>query len=201
MIGAMPETPIATADIVLIRHGETTYNARHLLNGDPSVPVPLSANGRRQCDALRAVLAPIAWRTVVITPFGRTRESLTCMLPDGPEPVVDPDLGDIDLGFLESQPREAYRSWRLTHGVDEAPDGGESRTAARRRYARALARLAAATADHPTLVVTHDQPIRYLLNALAGDDPILGKAPPVPNATPFAFRAVEIAAGAVRMAT
>ncbi len=196
----MTQVPITAAAVVLVRHGETTYNARHLLNGDPSVPVPLSANGRRQCAALTPILAPIRWRAVVITPFGRTLESLSLMVPGSEPTAVDADLGDIDLGFLESQPREAYRAWRLEHGVDEAPDGGESRTAARRRYARALARLAAATADHPTLVVTHDQPIRYLVNALAGDDPILGKAAPVANATPYAFGAATIAGAAAVMA-
>ena len=189
---------LAHADVVLLRHGETTYNAAHLLNGDPSVDVPLTDAGIAECRALRGVLADIPWAAAVVTPFRRTRESLDEMLP-GRDPIVDPDLGDIHLGVLESQPHEAYRAWRKTHGVDEAPAGGESRRDAVARYARGLRRLAEAT-PHPALVVTHDQPIRYLLNALAGADPIFGPALPVPNATPFPFTAAMLSEGARRLA-
>ncbi len=189
---------LAHADVVLIRHGETTYNAAELLNGDPAVDVPLTAAGLAQCRRLRPALAEIAWAAVIVTPFQRTRESLEEMLP-GKHPTVDADLGDICLGFLESQPRAAYRAWRKTHGVEEAPHGGgESRLAAVARYARGLRRLAEET-PYPALVVTHDQPIRYLLNVLAGNDPVLGPAPPVPNATPYPFTAAMLAEGARRL--
>jgi broad specificity phosphatase PhoE len=189
---------LAHADVVLVRHGETTYNVAELLNGDPSVDVPLTAAGVAECQALRPVLAGIAWAAVVITPFGRTRQSLHAMLP-GHEGVADPDLGDIALGVFESQPRLVYREWRKAHGLDEAPEGGESRLAAVARYARGLHRLATET-PHPALVVTHDQPIRYLLNVLAGNDPVLGPALPVPNATPYPFTADMLAEGARRLA-
>jgi probable phosphoglycerate mutase len=188
---------LAHADVVLLRHGETTYNVAELLNGDPSVDVPLTDAGIAECRALRPVLTEIAWAAVVITPFQRTRQSLEAMLP-GRDAIVDPDLGDINLGVLESQPRLAYREWRHTHGVDEAPEGGESRLAAVARYARGLRRLADET-PHPALVVTHDQPIRYLLNVLAGNDPVLGPALPVPNATPYPFTAAMVAEGARRL--
>jgi glucosyl-3-phosphoglycerate phosphatase len=186
------------ADVVLLRHGETTYNASHLLNGDPSVEVALTDAGIAQIRALRPALDGIPWAAVVVTPFGRTRQSLDELLP-GHDAIVDPDLGDICLGEFESQPRATYRTWRRTHGVGEAPEGGESRRAAVERYARGLRRLADAT-PHPALVVTHDQPIRYLLNVLAGNDPVLGPALPVPNATPFPFTKELLAEGARRLA-
>jgi broad specificity phosphatase PhoE len=188
---------LADADVVLLRHGETTYNAAHLLNGDPSVDVPLTAAGIAEVRALRPVLANIPWAAVVVTPFGRTRQTLAQLLP-GRDAIADPDLGDICLGEFESQPREAYRAWRRTHGVGEAPVGGESRRAAVERYARGLRRLAEAT-PHPVLAVTHDQPIRYLLNVLAGDDPILGPAPSVSNATPYPFTSETLVEGARRL--
>jgi broad specificity phosphatase PhoE len=188
---------LGDADVVLVRHGETTYNALGLLNGDPAVDVPLTEVGIAQCRALRPVLEPVAWAAFVVSPFARTAQSLAEMLP-GASGVADPDLGDIRLGVLESQPRDAYRAWRRTHTVDEAPTGGESRLDVVARYARGLRRLAEETA-HPALVVTHDQPIRYLLNVLHGDDPILGTASPVPNATPYPFDAATIAHGAERL--
>ena len=160
--------------------------------------VPLSAEGVAQCRALRPLLEPIAWAAYVVSPFARTRQSLAEMVP-GAEAAVEPDLGDISLGVLESQPREAYRTWRRTHGIDEAPEGGESRLHVVERYARGLRRIAQDT-PHRVLVVTHDQPIRYLLNVLHGDDPILGPALPVPNATPYPFAAATVAEGAERLA-
>jgi broad specificity phosphatase PhoE len=186
------------ADIVLVRHGETTYNALGLLNGDPTVDVPLTDAGVAQCRELRPLLAPIPWAAFVVSPFARTRLSLAEMVP-GAEPTVDPDLGDIRLGVLESQPREAYRAWRRTHGIDEAPEGGEARLHVVERYARGLLGLVEQT-PHPVLVVTHDQPIRYLQNVLKGDDPISGPAPPVPNATPYPYAAATVAEGAERLA-
>lgn len=185
------------ADVVLLRHGESTYNTAHLLNGDPSVEVPLTAAGIDQVRALRPALATISWASVVVTPFHRTWQTLDELLP-GRDAIVDPDLGDICLGEFESRPREAYRTWRRTHGVDEAPTGGESRRAAVARYAGGLRRLASET-PHPALVVTHDQPIRYLQNVLAGNDPILGPALPVPNATPYSFTREMLAEGARRL--
>jgi probable phosphoglycerate mutase len=187
------------ADIVLVRHGETTYNALGLLNGDPRVPVPLTETGIAECRALRPQLVAVAWAAFVVSPFPRTAASLAEMVP-GAVGVPDPDLGDIALGVFESQPRDEYRAWRRSHGVGEAPPGGgESRLDVLARYARGLHRHATATA-RPALVVTHDQPIRYLLNALQGDDPILGPAPPVPNATPYPFAAATLADGAERLA-
>jgi probable phosphoglycerate mutase len=191
--------PLDRADIVLVRHGETTFNARHLLNGDVTVPVPLSEQGREQCRVLAGRLAPIEWAAVYVTRFARTAESAALLVPDGPEPAVLADLDDIALGELDGRSRDDYVEWRRTHGVAEAPAGGESRCDALRRYARGMAWLAA-EAPSPSLVVTHDQPIRYLANALAGLDAILGHAARVGNAMPYPFERATVARGAAAMA-
>ena len=186
-------------EIVLIRHGETEFNRLDLLNGDPTVPVGLSAAGRAACTALAPILATIRWASSFVTRFPRTGESLALFCPTTPQGTVLADLDDIALGELESQPRAAYRAWRLLHGVTEAPIGGESRLAALERYARGLAALAA-SAPTPALVVTHDQPIRYLANTLLGADPISGPVAGIPNAVPYPLRRVTLADGAARMA-
>jgi broad specificity phosphatase PhoE len=189
---------LQSADVVLVRHGQTEWNVRSILNGDPTVAVPLTASGRSACEALQPLIASVPWRSVFVTRFARTRESLDDLWPGHPEPAVCADLDDISLGELEGGTRASYREWRHAHGVAEAPPGGESRLDALRRYARGLAYLADA-ADHPALVVTHDQPIRYLVNALAGDDPITGPAPPVPNASVWPYAAERLRRGADAM--
>jgi hypothetical protein len=49
-------------------------------------------------------------------------------------------------------------------------------------------------------VVTHDQPIRYLLNAIAGADLIDGPTRSIPNAEPYALERARVAHAAERMA-
>ncbi len=197
MPSAADPDALRRADLVLVRHGETTYNAGHLLNGDPSVDVSLSPTGRAQVEELARKLAPIAWSAVYVTRFRRTAQSAAILVP-GREPIVCPLLDDIDVGEFEGRGRDDYRAWRREHGVDEAPRGGESRVSAARRYGEGLGRLAA-EAPRPALVVTHDQPIRYLENVLAGGDAVLGPARPVPNAVPFAYSAGELTSAAERL--
>jgi broad specificity phosphatase PhoE len=189
--------PLAVGDVVLLRHGETTFNQLGLLNGDPSVSVPLTPAGRAACAALATTLGRVPWAATYVTRFGRTVESLGLIATE-PAPTVLADLDDIALGFLESHPRAGYVDWRRTHGVTDAPAGGESRVDALERYARGLGWLAA-HAPRPSLAVVHDQPIRYLLNTLLAADPILGPLHGIPNTTPFPVTRPTLADAAVRM--
>jgi len=188
---------LAGAHAVLVRHGETTYNATHRLNGDPGIDVSLSEHGQAQCRMLAPLLARVEWRGLFVTRFRRTAQSAALLVPDL-RPVVLEDLDDIAVGEFEGRTRDEYRAWRRVWGVDVAPDGGESRLAVAHRYGRAMARLASEE-EGPVLVVTHDQPIRYLENALRDADPVVGPAPPVPNAEPFAYSRDELSRGAERL--
>jgi broad specificity phosphatase PhoE len=187
---------LADAELVLIRHGETDYNVERRVNGDPSKPVHLSAQGRAQASALAPIVGAIAWGSAWHTRFPRTRETLALLLPEGrPAPQEIPELDDIDVGDLEGQTIEAWRAWRRGRGLEESPPGGESRIAVLRRYARGFERLGT-EAVLPAIVICHDQAIRYLENVLAGEDPLFGPVQAIPNATPYAYRAADMARGA-----
>ncbi len=188
---------LRAAHAVLVRHGETSYNAEHRLNGDPAVDVSLSDTGRAQCRALAPLLAEVPWARGLVTRFRRTSQSAEILAP-GREHEVLAALDDIDVGEFEGRARDEYRAWRRRWGVDVAPQGGESRLAVAHRYGEGLAVLAASDAT-PLLVVTHDQPIRYLENALRGEDAVTGPAPPVPNAEPFAYGREELRRGSERL--
>jgi probable phosphoglycerate mutase len=193
------DAALAAADVVLLRHGETVFNTQNRLSGDPTQVVPLSVRGREQAAALRPRLEPIAWAATYVTRFPRTVETLALILPDrAVPPVVLPDLDDIDVGEFEGRPRDEYRTWRRSHGVDEAPPGGESRLTVVSRYARGLGWLAE-HAVRPSLVVAHDQVLRYLENALLGEDPVFGPVGPIPNATPYAYGRDVLADAAERL--
>jgi broad specificity phosphatase PhoE len=190
---------LAGCELVLLRHGETDYNVDRRVNGDPSVPVVLTAHGRAQAAALAPAFATIEWASAWVTRFPRTRATLELVLPAGsPAPQVLPELDDIDVGELEGGSIEEWRAWRLGRGLGEVPPGGESRIAVLRRYARGFARLGESDAV-PGVVVCHDQAIRYLENALIGEDPMFGPKQAIPNATPYAYRREDMALGARRL--
>ncbi len=165
----------------LIRHGQTTYNAVHRLNGDPAVPVHLDAIGRAQCAARAAELADRAFAVAVHTAFVRTQESLDILLAGRDVPRISiPELGDVGLGVFEGRPVGEYRIWRAGRLPDDRPAGGESRIDALTRYVVGAQRLLELDV-HAVLAVLHDVPIRFILNAANADDPIDGPIQSIAN--------------------
>lgn len=180
-------------EFVLVRHGRTDYNALHRLNGDPAVTVSLDDVGRAQVQELRDALAGRGFDLGVHTRFGRTVETLDLLLAGRDVRRVEcPDLDDVALGAFEGASADEYRTWRRAHPQDERPPGGgESRMDVLVRYVRGLERLLACPARAP-LVVTHDIPIRFVANALAGDDPLDGRVTAVANASPLVVREPDL---------
>ena len=166
-----------------IRHASTVYNGRHLLNGDPRVPVPLDAAGRVRAAALAPQFAGMPLDLALHTRFARTRETLSLLLGRrrGVRIAIEPGFDDIDVGEFEGGDVAAYRAWRARHGPDQAMPGGESRLAALARYSGGCARLLARNDAERVLLVVHDQPIRFLRNALLGEDPLEGPVRTVAN--------------------
>jgi 2,3-bisphosphoglycerate-dependent phosphoglycerate mutase len=186
-------------DFLLIRHGESVFNTQHRLNGDPSVDNPLSPLGREQCQALASTVGTMQWASTWTTRFPRTKESLTLIAPDTTtQPEELPQLDDIDVGVFEGRPIDEFRAWRRENGPATPVPQGESLVQAVERYAHGLLYLL----DHaprPALVILHDQPIRYVMNAQAGDDPFRGALRKVPNAVPYPFSAAALRLAANRL--
>jgi 2,3-bisphosphoglycerate-dependent phosphoglycerate mutase len=167
----------------LVRHGRSAYNAEHRLNGDPAVAVPLDEEGVAQVRALRPRVDALPLDLAVHTRFGRTLQTLDILLEGRAVPRRELALlDDVRLGEFEGAARDEYRQWRAARGPDARPEGGESRIDALRRYAAGFA-LLLEEAPGPTLVVTHDIPIRFLSNALRAADPLDGPVRDVANAS------------------
>lgn len=167
----------------LVRHGRSSYNVAGLLNGDPSVPVLVDDEGVAQVRALRPRIDALAPDLAVHTRFGRTVQTLDILLAGRDVPRRECALlDDVLLGEFEGAHRDAYRAWRAGRGEEARPRGGESRIDALRRYSDGFALLADGGA-RMTLVVTHDIPIRFLANALRGEDPLDGPVRDVANAS------------------
>jgi len=181
---------------ILVRHGQSALNATQRINGDPAVPVALTEQGRAEAAALALQLSGIALDLCVHTRFGRTDATAEIALAGRDVPMeVEPLLDDIDVGDLEGRTIDEYRAWKREHHRSDPFPGGESLDDAARRYARGARALLALDAER-VLVVCHEIPVRYLLNAAAGSTDLDGPAHDIPNATPFAFGEAELARAA-----
>ncbi len=188
---------------VLTRHAHSTLNLEGRVNGDPSVSAPLTPDGRAQAEQLGDELSALPLDLCVHTRFGRTLETAELALAGRAVPrVSEPLLDDVGVGDLEGSTIEAYRAWKRAHRRDEPFPGGESLDDAALRYARAFRALLARPAQ-VVLVVCHEIPVRYAVNAARGSDDLDGPEHAIPNATPYLFddAALERAAARIEQIT
>ena len=172
---------------VLARHGESTLNSENRINGDPAVPVALTEKGREEARLLGAQVAHVRLDLCICTQFSRTRKTAEIALEGRDVPIeVEPLLNDIDVGNLEGIPLEEYRAWKREHTRADPFPGGESLDAAALRYAQAFRKLLGRL-ESSVLVVTHEIPLRYAINASDGSDDLDGPAHQLANATPYLF--------------
>jgi 2,3-bisphosphoglycerate-dependent phosphoglycerate mutase len=157
--------------LLLARHGESEYSAKHLVNGDPGISCPLTVTGRRQARALGRIVADERIDLCAITEFERVRETAELALADRDVPfIVVPELNDPRYGEFEGGSLDVYREWIVGRGPLEAPAGGEHRGEIVGRYVAGLRRLL----DRPektVLLVAHSLPIAYLRDAAGGTAP------------------------------
>jgi broad specificity phosphatase PhoE len=183
--------------VVLARHAHSQLNLERRINGDPAVPVHITEDGKEQARTLGLELANVPIDVCLHTRFGRTLETAALALAGRDVPIeVEPLFDDIDIGDLEGQTIDEYHAWKAVHTRADRFPGGESLDEAALRYAQAFEKLVARE-ESTVLVVCHEIPIRYALNAAAGSDELDGPAHEIPNAAPFLFdgpaltRAVE----------
>jgi broad specificity phosphatase PhoE len=153
---------------LFVRHGESEFSVKELVNGDPRVACGLTEVGRQQGEQLGERLAGEPIGLCVVTEFPRTHETADLVL--GSRDVarlVLPELNDPFYGEFEGGSLGDYRGWAASHGpVDVPPGGGESRLAIAERYVRGF-RALLERAESTLLVVCHSLPIAF---AVAGAD-------------------------------
>jgi probable phosphoglycerate mutase len=174
-----------SARLILVRHGQSTYNAQARLQGqaDP----PLSEAGRREAELLKPALAGFAEERVVTSDLRRARE--TAALLGYPNAILSPLFREIDVGewagrSLSEFPKDSEPAWR--GGPLKAPDG-ESWDELEARVADALDELIAAGGTW--LVVCHGGVVRAALSHVTGASPRRVAGPP--NASVTVVRAQD----------
>ena len=185
---------------LIARHGQSTLNVEQRVNGDPGVRVDLTEEGLENARGLGQQIANVPIDLCIHTRFERTRKTAELALDGRDVPYeVEPLLDDIDVGDLEGETIEDYRAWKAGHTRADAFPGGESLDAAARRYADALRKLAEPGSPDVVLIVTHEIPIRYALNAVAGSNDLDGPMHEIRNATPYLFDEASLRGAAERI--
>jgi probable phosphoglycerate mutase len=185
--------------VVLARHAHSELNVAQRVNGDPSVPVHITEDGRTEARELGLQVAHVPFDLCLCTRFGRTRETAERALEGRDVRIeVEPLLDDVDIGALEGETIDEYHAWKRVHVRSDAFPGGESLDDAARRYARAFRQVLERELT-TVLVVCHEIPIRYALNASGGSDDLDGPVHVIPNATPFLFDESSLTLAAERI--
>lgn len=182
---------------VIARHGESMLNSENRISGDPTIPVALTDKGREESRLLGQQLAHVPLELCLHTRFSRTLETAEIALAGREVPLeVEPVLDDIDVGELEGSTLEEYRAWKRAHKRSDKFPAGESLDDAARRYAEAYRKILQRS-EQSILIVTHEIPLRYAINAADGSNDLDGPTHQLANATPYLFdeqaleRAVE----------
>jgi broad specificity phosphatase PhoE len=177
---------------LLVRHGESEFSARALVNGDPSVACGLTELGRQQARQLGERLAGEPIGLCVVTEFPRTTETADLVLGDREVPrLVVAELNDPFYGEFEGRALAHYREWAATHGPEDAPaGGGETRLAIASRYVRGF-RTLLERPESTVLIVCHSLPIAFAVAAADGRGP-RAKMPLITYAEPHVLDAGQL---------
>jgi broad specificity phosphatase PhoE len=184
---------------VLARHAQSTLNLERRINGDPLLPVELTADGEREARALGEQVAGVEIDLCLHSRFDRARRTAELALARRGVPMrIEPLLDDIDVGDLEGETIAAYRTWKHEHPRSDPFPGGESLDDAARRYAEALRRLRGVP-EATVLVVAHEIFVRYAVNGATGSDDLDRPVHDIRNATPYLFDAAGLERAATRI--
>jgi broad specificity phosphatase PhoE len=159
---------------VLIRHGQSTWNREHRIQGqlDP----PLSPEGLRQAELVGERLAGRSFAGFYASDLKRameTAEAIGALVGLQPEPV--PGLREIFLGEWEGLRTEeiaerfpeAWAAWVEEPDWDVVP-GGEGAAAFDARVRAALEEIYGRHRQGDVLVVTHGGVIQIALHRIVG---------------------------------
>jgi probable phosphoglycerate mutase len=148
--------------ILLIRHGETAWNAARILQRPET---PLSDRGRAQAERLAGRLAGAGVTRILASDLARAAMTAEPIGRATGAPIErDPVLRERDFGDLRGTPYAELST--DIFAPDYVPPGGESWPRFHARVARAWQRIveAAAAGDGSLAVVTHGLVCRALVD-------------------------------------
>ncbi len=161
-----------------VRHGETEYNRRRIVQGS-GIDSVLNNRGRAQVSALAGRLSDVPFDAIYASPLRRTRQTTAIIAERQAEVPVQylADLKEMAWGVYEGEPPSPERNraldaikqrWR-EGAFDERIEGGESAREVEARARRAVDQILGQEQGRTVLVVTHGRFLRIALASLLDD--------------------------------
>jgi len=161
-------------EIILVRHGETEWNASQVFRG--RADVPLNTNGLRQAERLGEYLGSTKLDIVYSSPLRRAVATAQAIAgPQGLEVNVVDNLTDFDygewqglsLGEVRERYPELYRDWQDTPEQVRMP-GGETLAEVRARAMPFVEDAVMRCGEGRICFVSHRVVAKVLICALLG---------------------------------
>jgi broad specificity phosphatase PhoE len=161
---------LATKKIYLIRHGQTDFNLKGIVQGS-GVDSSLNAKGIAQAQAFFDAYKHIDFDKVYTSTLKRTKESVAGFVASGIPYESLSGLNEISWGSKEGQsitPEEdAYYHWMLNQwrlgNTHERIENGESPEDVMNRQGPALTHILSQKSEGQVLICMHGRAIRILL--------------------------------------
>ncbi|TXI68927.1 MAG: histidine phosphatase family protein [Cyclobacteriaceae bacterium] len=161
---------MSTKKIYLIRHGQTDFNLKGIVQGS-GVDSSLNAKGMAQARAFFEMYKHIPFDRIYTSTLKRTRESVMGFIELGIPTESLSGLNEISWGTKEGQPitpeEDKYYHWMLDQwrlgNTHERIEGGESPEDVVKRQAVALKHVLAKPNEEQILICMHGRAIRILL--------------------------------------
>jgi probable phosphoglycerate mutase len=160
--------------MILLRHGETTWNVEGRYQGH--LDSPLTPRGESQARALARRLAGMKFTALYSSDLGRAGRTASIIAQaTGREVRTDPRLRERHLGIfqgllkseIKQKLADEYRLFK-TAGPDRAMPGGESARQSAERCLACLEEIARRHAGETIVVVAHGGTISVLLRHTLG---------------------------------
>lgn len=160
--------------LYLLRHGQTEFNVKKLVQG--RCDSPLTDLGRHQAQTAAAWLKAhgVVPDKVVSSPLGRAMDTAQLVATEllGADTAAEPCEGIIErcYGTFEEGPHDALSTDVWDPGEDLVPFGGEGSRALQARMVETLTNLISAKDTKTLLAVSHGSASRQFIKAAAPAD-------------------------------
>ncbi len=161
--------------LYLVRHGETEYNRRSIMQGR-TVDIPLNEVGRRQAALLAERFTDVRLNAIYSSTLQRALETAEIVAKQHPAVPVHArfDLEEMSWGDFEGRAKDKEvlalfeslnAQWQAGDFTKQVP-GGESIAQVQSRGIEALRHILGHHAGETVLVVTHGRFLRVLLASI-----------------------------------